>query len=106
MAGSKDDHRSSITKDTPKPEYTETRSSPKTPQERQVALKAALDIDPGVTWFSWRAVQVRLHTFDIEQRIVSSHLQMYLVTLVACCCSGDNGFDGTVLFFAAYLQES
>lgn len=23
--------------------------------------------------------------------------KMYLVTLVICCCSGDSGFDGTVM---------
>ncbi|KAF8229684.1 general substrate transporter [Tricholoma matsutake] len=77
MTRSKDDSRSSIAKTIP--EHIETLPSPKTPQERQIALKAALEVDPGVTTFSWRA------------------FQMYFVTLVACCCSGDNGFDGTVM---------
>ncbi|KAF4577145.1 major facilitator superfamily protein [Pleurotus pulmonarius] len=60
----------------------EIRTSPipkRTPLERQQALKAALEVDPGVKRWSLRA------------------MQMYLVTLVACCCSGDSGFDGTVM---------
>jgi hypothetical protein len=61
MAGSKDDSRSSIAKSTP--EHAETLPVPKTPQERQIALKAALEIDPGVTRFSWRAFQVLLAHF-------------------------------------------
>ncbi|KAL0961054.1 hypothetical protein HGRIS_006042 [Hohenbuehelia grisea] len=52
---------------------------PKTPLERQQALQAALKVDPGVGRWSLRA------------------FQMYLVTLVICCCSGDSGFDGTVM---------
>ncbi|KAL1728595.1 general substrate transporter [Schizophyllum commune] len=52
---------------------------PLSPAERQEAFEAALKIDPGVKSFSWQA------------------LQMYLITLVACCCSGDTGFDGTVM---------
>ncbi|KAF8885092.1 general substrate transporter [Gymnopilus junonius] len=52
---------------------------PRTPTERQIALRAALEIDPGIQRFSWTAIQ------------------MYLVTLVVCCCSGDSGFDGTVM---------
>ncbi|KAF9468534.1 general substrate transporter [Collybia nuda] len=55
------------------------RGAPRTPMERQIALKAALEVDPGVTRFSLRAIQ------------------MYLITLVVCCCSGDSGFDGTVM---------
>ncbi|RDB18019.1 Lactose permease [Hypsizygus marmoreus] len=47
--------------------------------ERQIALRKALEVDPGVTRLSLRA------------------FQMYLVTLVVCCCSGDSGFDGTVM---------
>ncbi|KAF9533254.1 general substrate transporter [Crepidotus variabilis] len=52
---------------------------PMTPAERQIALKAALEVDPGVPSYSWVA------------------FQMYLITLVICCCSGDSGFDGTVM---------
>jgi sugar porter (SP) family MFS transporter len=54
-------------------------SSAQTPLDKQRAMKAALEKDPGVPRFSWSA------------------WQMYLVTLVACCCSGDSGFDGTVM---------
>jgi len=52
---------------------------PLTPMERQIALQAALKIDPGVKRWAFAAIQ------------------MYLVTLVVCCCSGDSGFDGTVM---------
>ncbi|KAG5648316.1 hypothetical protein DXG03_004888 [Asterophora parasitica] len=55
------------------------RGQPMTPIERQIALKAALEIDPGVSGFSFRAFQA------------------YLVTLVVCCCSSDSGVDGTVM---------
>ncbi|KAG6918762.1 hypothetical protein DXG01_011953 [Tephrocybe rancida] len=55
------------------------RVVPMTPMERQAALDAALAVDPGVSRFSKRA------------------FYMYLITLVACCCSGDSGFDGTVM---------
>ncbi|KAF5369432.1 hypothetical protein D9758_002669 [Tetrapyrgos nigripes] len=48
-------------------------------EERQKALDDALAIDPGVGVWSLPAIQ------------------MYLVTLVVCCCSGDSGFDGTVM---------
>ncbi|KAF8073785.1 general substrate transporter [Lyophyllum atratum] len=82
MAGSKDGSHSSIEKDE-KVEHLETsprvRGQPMTPVERQVALNAALEVDPGVSRFSLRAYQ------------------MYLITLVVCCCSGDSGFDGTVM---------
>jgi len=80
MAGSKDGSHSSIEKE--RHEHSETvpvRGQPRTPMERQIALKAALEVDPGVSRFSWRA------------------FQMYLVTLVVCGCSGDSGFDGTVM---------
>ncbi|TFY81558.1 hypothetical protein EWM64_g2448 [Hericium alpestre] len=50
-----------------------------TPEERQEALSAALAVDPGVNPRSWRAIQ------------------MYLIVLCICCCSGDSGFDGTVM---------
>ncbi|KAF8655480.1 hypothetical protein AX16_003038 [Volvariella volvacea WC 439] len=55
------------------------KSPPKSPLERQAALKAALEVDPGVGRWSLRAIQ------------------MYLITLVVCCCSGDSGFDSTVM---------
>eukprot|EP00753_Platysulcus_tardus_P013280 PLAT3653.1.p1 GENE.PLAT3653.1~~PLAT3653.1.p1 ORF type:complete len:549 (-),score=-167.96 PLAT3653.1:152-1735(-) len=54
-------------------------SSRKTPEERQEALTQALAIDPGVAPWSLRA------------------MQMYWIVLVTCFCSGDNGFDGTVM---------
>ncbi|KZV70176.1 general substrate transporter [Peniophora sp. CONT] len=49
------------------------------PEEKQAKLDAALEIDPGVQAWTIRA------------------LQFYLIVLCACCCSGDNGFDGTVM---------
>lgn len=36
---------------------------PRTPMERQVALQAALEIDPGVQRFSRAAIQVRMLQF-------------------------------------------
>ncbi|KAF8895382.1 CobB/CobQ-like glutamine amidotransferase domain-containing protein [Infundibulicybe gibba] len=59
----------------------------RTPLEQQNALKAALLVDPGVTRWSLRA------------------FQMYLVTLVVCCCSGDSGFDGTVMGGINSMQQ-
>lgn len=50
-----------------------------TPEERQAALTSALAVDPGVKPGSRRA------------------FQLYLIVLCACCCSGDSGFDGTVM---------
>lgn len=50
-----------------------------TPAERKAALGAALAEDPGVGKWTRRAIQI------------------YLITLVVCCCSGDSGFDGTVM---------
>ncbi|KAF8807122.1 general substrate transporter [Phlegmacium glaucopus] len=55
------------------------KEAPLTPMERQIALQAALKIDPGVKRWAWAAIQ------------------LYLVTLVVCCCAGDSGFDGTVM---------
>ncbi|KIY67110.1 general substrate transporter [Cylindrobasidium torrendii FP15055 ss-10] len=52
---------------------------PKTAEEKQRELDEALAIDPGPATISLAA------------------LQLYLVTLVACFCSGDNGFDSTVM---------
>lgn len=54
-------------------------TTPKSPEERQAALTAALKIDPGVNPLSLRA------------------FYFYLVVLCVFCCSGDNGFDGTVM---------
>ncbi|KIJ54593.1 hypothetical protein M422DRAFT_24530 [Sphaerobolus stellatus SS14] len=51
----------------------------KSPEERQAALKAALEVDPGVNAWSIRA------------------FYFYLIVLCVFCCSGDNGFDGTVM---------
>ena len=56
------------------------RARPKlSPEERQIALQAALKVDPGVNAWSIRA------------------LHFYLIVLCVFCCSGDNGFDGTVM---------
>ncbi|KAJ7600522.1 hypothetical protein C8J56DRAFT_1156876, partial [Mycena floridula] len=64
-------------------EHLETSGHPgyvfKTPEERRVALQEALTVDPGAQTWSFRAIQ------------------LYLITLVICCCSGDSGFDGTVM---------
>ncbi|KAI0031233.1 general substrate transporter [Vararia minispora EC-137] len=49
------------------------------PAEQQARLKDALDADPGLQAWTLRA------------------LQFYLIVLCACFCSGDNGFDGTVM---------
>ncbi|TEB39855.1 general substrate transporter [Coprinellus micaceus] len=53
--------------------------APKSPEERYAALQAALKVDPGPKPWGWAAIQ------------------LYLVTLVVCCCSGDSGFDSTVM---------
>jgi sugar porter (SP) family MFS transporter len=55
------------------------RSQRKSPEQRNAALRAALEKDPGVDKFSARA------------------FYLYYITLVACFCSGDSGFDGTVM---------
>ncbi|TFK27739.1 general substrate transporter [Coprinopsis marcescibilis] len=55
------------------------RGTPKTPEERQAALREALTFDPGPKKWGWTAIQ------------------MYLITLVVCFCSGDSGFDSTVM---------
>ena len=51
----------------------------KSPEERQLALQAALKIDPGVDAWSVRA------------------MYFYLIVMCVFCCSGDIGFDGTVM---------
>ncbi|KDQ11493.1 hypothetical protein BOTBODRAFT_147205 [Botryobasidium botryosum FD-172 SS1] len=64
-------------------EYRENVASQKphvpTAAERQERLAAALAADPGVAPWSWRAIQT------------------LLIVLCTCCCSGDSGFDGTVM---------
>jgi len=77
--GGKAESQSSQSIDKDKDEIAHHEITPMTPLEKQEALQAALKIDPGVKRFSWAAIQ------------------MYLVTLVVCCCSGDSGFDGTVM---------
>lgn len=79
MSGGKYGFRSSAEQEKFDQETTRVRGLPMSPMERQIALKAALEVDPGVSRFSFRA------------------FQMYLITLVVCCCSGDSGFDGTVM---------
>jgi hypothetical protein len=44
----------------PEVHHARKRPQAKTPLERQVALKAALEVDPGVHKTSWRAIQVIL----------------------------------------------
>ncbi|KAF4617665.1 hypothetical protein D9613_005870 [Agrocybe pediades] len=91
---------SSLDKDVDVEHYEKTPSSdekggmrrpvpavPLTPMERQLALQEALKVDPGVKRFSWAAIQ------------------MYLVTLIICCCSGDSGFDGTVMGGINSMQQ-
>lgn len=55
------------------PELTNPR------HERAIALAMARAADPGPKAFSPRAVQ------------------LFLIVIVVCMCSGDNGFDGTVM---------
>ena len=59
--------------------HEEHRFKPKSPEERQIALQAALKVDPGVNAWNVRA------------------MHFYLIVLCVFCCSGDNGFDGTVM---------
>ncbi|KAG7443086.1 uncharacterized protein BT62DRAFT_982240 [Guyanagaster necrorhizus] len=47
--------------------------------DRQAALTAAIEADPRPKHFSLAAIQ------------------LYFIALVVCFCSGDNGFDGTVM---------
>ncbi|KAG7088451.1 hypothetical protein E1B28_012442 [Marasmius oreades] len=51
----------------------------KGPLQRKAELEAAMKVDPGVGKWTWVA------------------FQMYFITFVVCCCSGDSGFDGTVM---------
>ncbi|KAK0464610.1 general substrate transporter [Desarmillaria tabescens] len=60
------------------PEHHERRLGQQV-MERQAALNAAIEADPGPGHFSLVAIQ------------------LYLIALVVCFCSGDNGFDGTVM---------
>jgi len=50
-----------------------------TAEDRMTALSIAQDIDPGPSWNSWRMACFTGYA------------------LVTCMCSGDNGFDGTVM---------
>lgn len=61
MAEKRSGSHSSIEKETAleHAEAPRQRGAPRTPMERQIALKAALEVDPGVTRFSLRAIQVR-----------------------------------------------
>ncbi|KAI0044397.1 general substrate transporter [Auriscalpium vulgare] len=59
--------------------YLENKTVRMTPKEKQEALAQALAVDPGVKPTSWAA------------------FHLYLIVLCACCCSGDSGFDGTVM---------
>ncbi|KZW03364.1 general substrate transporter [Exidia glandulosa HHB12029] len=52
---------------------------PSTPEERQARLKAAMAEDPGLSGWNARAIK------------------FYLIVLCITCCSGDSGFDGTVM---------
>jgi hypothetical protein len=61
------------------PHVEGTDVKPKSPEDRQAALQAARKIDPGVNPWSVRA------------------MHFYLIVLCVFCCSGDNGFDGTVM---------
>lgn len=60
-------------------EHSEPKQDPTSAAERQERMAAALAIDPGHKPWSWRAIQT------------------VLITLCVCCCSGDSGFDGTVM---------
>lgn len=50
----------------------EIRSSPRTPLERQQALKAALEVDPGVKRWSLRAMQVRISSRSLMRPLIVS----------------------------------
>ncbi|KAH8825285.1 general substrate transporter [Flagelloscypha sp. PMI_526] len=83
MSSVEKDRTPSIDKDQSSHEDFKKDVSNLSPEEaalqRQIALERALEVDPGVSTFARGAIQ------------------MYLITLVACCCSGDSGFDGTVM---------
>ncbi|KAK7056820.1 hypothetical protein VNI00_002537 [Paramarasmius palmivorus] len=49
------------------------------PEERLAALEEAMKLDPGPANWSWPS------------------LYMYFITFIICCCSGDSGFDSTVM---------
>lgn len=55
------------------------RPARKTLEQREQELAAALEVDPGIPKWGWAA------------------FYMYFIVFVACCCSGDSGFDGTVM---------
>ncbi|CCO31370.1 Lactose permease [Rhizoctonia solani AG-1 IB] len=78
MAGPKDS-ASIDGKASPAEHYDAKPQAPTSAAERQERMAAALAIDPGHKTWSWRGIQ------------------SILITLCVCCCSGDSGFDGTVM---------
>ncbi|GAB1520816.1 hypothetical protein RhiTH_003904 [Rhizoctonia solani] len=78
MAGSKD-NASVDGKASPTEHYDAKPQVSGSAAERQERMAAALAIDPGHKTWSWRGIQ------------------SILITLCICCCSGDSGFDGTVM---------
>lgn len=79
-----------------KQEYVESEYVKKTPEQKAAELQAALEKDPGVHKFSGRAFYVSVSSFALGTRLIAFLYQLYWITLVACFCSGDSGFDGTV----------
>lgn len=51
---------------------------PQTPVEKQLALQEALKIDPGVSRFSWAAIQVSLVSFSIPSLLAVLHCVTWL----------------------------
>lgn len=78
MAGPKDS-ASIDGKASPTEQYDAKPQGPTSAAERQERMAAALAIDPGHKTWSLRGIQA------------------ILITLCVCCCSGDSGFDGTVM---------
>lgn len=86
-----------------------TLKLPKTAEERQVALAAALQKDPGVKHGSRRAIIVstsyvycghQLNMSDVSHRSSGVLLYVYTCDTIAVWVSvgsGDSGFDGTVM---------
>lgn len=77
-------------------EHHETTVVPKTPDQRQAELSAALAVDPGVKSGSWRSIRVGTH-WQSSPVPADDCMQFYLIVLCIMCCSGDTGFDGTVM---------
>jgi hypothetical protein len=78
MAGPTDS-ASSDEKVSPVEHYANKLDAQTSAAERQERMAAALAIDPGHKAWTWPAIQT------------------VLITLCVCCCSGDSGFDGTVM---------